>query len=281
MDEIKYVDNHAHLNFSAFDGDREEVILRAEEASVAVINVGTQKETSKKAVEIAESADNCYAIVGLHPIHTSKSFHDQEELGEGGKAFTSKGEEFDYKYYKNLALHSKVVGIGECGLDKYRSGEWQVNSGKQQIKAFENQIRLSLEVKKPLMLHIREAYAEALEILTTHYSLTTNHFPRGNAHFFAGTVEEAQKFLDLGFTLSFTGVITFAKQYEELVRYVPLDMMLSETDCPYVSPVPYRGKRNEPVYVIEVVKKIAEIKNLALDEVQNTLLENSKRVFGI
>ena len=254
--EFKYVDNHAHQNFSAYDADREETIKRASDAGVIVINVGTQKDTSKKAVEMAEKFENCFAIVGLHPVHTSKSFHDEKEIGEGGKEFTSRGEIFDYEYYKKLCEHPKVVGIGECGLDKYRSEEWEKEGGKRQIEAFRKQIELSLDVKKPLMLHIREAYKEALEILKMYPGV------KGNAHFFAGTIEDAKEFLDLGFTLSFTGVITFAKEYEELIKFVPLEKMLSETDCPYVSPKPYRGQRNESTYVLEVIKKIAEIKQL-------------------
>ena len=273
--EFKYVDNHAHQNFSAYDADRDEVIKRARDASVIVINVGTQKDTSKKAVEMAEKADNCFAIVGLHPVHTSKSFHDEKEIGEGGKEFTSRGEIFDYEYYKKLCEHPKVVGLGECGLDKYRSEEWEKQGGKRQIEAFKKQIELSLDVKKPLMLHIREAYKEALEILKMYPGV------KGNAHFFAGTIEDAKEFLDLGFTLSFTGVITFAKEYEELIKFVPLEKMLSETDCPYVTPAPYRGKRNESTYVLEVIKKIAEIKQLPFDEVATQLRANSKKLWGI
>ncbi len=270
--QFKFVDNHAHLNFTAFDADREEAIQRAKDAGVAVINVGTQKDTSKKAVEIAEANENCFAIVGLHPVHTSKSFHDEKELGEGGVEFTSRGEIFDYEFYKNLCQSPKVVGIGECGLDYYRlEGETK----EIQKKAFEAQIRLAEETGLPLMLHLREAYLDAIEILKNHPKV------KGNCHFFAGTIEEAKEFLDLGFTISFTGVITFAKQYEELVKFVPLESILSETDCPYVSPAPYRGKRNEPSYVVEVVKKIAEIKNLPLEQVSKQLLANSKRVFGI
>ncbi len=281
--EFKYIDNHAHLNFSAYEADRQETIKRAEDAGVAVINVGTQKDTSKKCVEIAESADNCFAIVGLHPVHTSKSFHDEKEIGEGGVEFTSRGEIFDYDYYKKLCQSPKVVGIGECGLDYYRcelQGASFEEEKEKQKEVFRKQIELAIEVKKPLMLHIREAYKDVLEILTQNSKLKTLTYP-GNAHFFAGTLEEAKEFLDLGFTLSFTGVITFAKQYEELIKFVPLEMMLSETDCPYVSPVPYRGKRNEPAYVIEVIKKIAEIKGLPFEEVAKQLRENSKRVWGI
>lgn len=277
--DFKFVDNHAHLNFTAFDADREDAIQRAKDAGVAVINVGTQKDTSKKAVEIAEANENCFAIVGLHPVHTSKSFHDEKELGEGGVEFTSRGEIFDYEFYKNLCSSKKVVGIGECGLDYYRLENDTIEIQK---KNFEAQIALAEETGLPLMLHLREAYFDAIEILKAHPKV------RGNAHFFAGTIDEAREFLDLGFTISFTGVITFppdrragAKQYEELVKFVPLESILSETDCPYVSPAPYRGKRNEPSFVVEVVKKIAEIKNLPLEQVSEQLLANSKRVFGI
>ncbi len=268
----KYIDNHAHLNFRAFDADREETIARASAASVGIINVGTQKDTSELAVELAEKYDNCFAIVGLHPVHTSKSFHDEKEIGEGGKEFTSRGEVFDYEYYKDLCKHPKVVGIGECGLDYYRPEE---DTKEIQRKAFEEQINLSLETKKPLMLHLRESYSDALEILKKYPGV------KGNAHFFAGTLDEARGFLDLGITMSFTGVITFAKQYKELVEFIPLNMMLSETDCPYVAPIPYRGKRNEPLYVIEVIKKIAEIKNMPLEQVGEQLMENSRRAWGI
>lgn len=269
---MKYVDNHAHLNFNAFKDDLDEVVKRAEDAGVAIINVGTQRDTSKRAVEIAEQYDNCYAIVGLHPVHTDESYHDEKEIGVGGQEFTSRGEVFDYEYYKELVAHSKVVGIGECGLDYYRL---EGDTKAIQKKAFEDQIRLSLEVGKPLMLHVREAYNDALGILKS--------FPnaRGDAHFFAGDIEAAKKFLDIGFTLSFTGAITYGTNYKEVIEFAPLDRILSETDCPYVAPVPYRGKRNEPAYVVEVVKKIAEIKGIPFEEVASALRENSKRLFGI
>ncbi len=269
---MKFVDNHGHLNFTVFDEDREEVVRRAKEADVLVINVGTQKDTSQSAVDMAEKYDNCYAIVGLHPVHTSKSFHDEKELGEGGKEFTSRGEAFDFQYYKKLVMHPKVVGIGECGLDYYRLED---DTKKIQQEIFEAQIKLSLETGKPLMLHIREAYEDAIEILKKYPGV------KGNVHFFAGTLDIAKQFLDLGFTLSFTGVITFAKQYEELVKFTPLDRILSETDCPYVAPVPYRGKRNESAYVVKVVEKIAEIKNLPFEDVATALRENTKRIWGI
>jgi len=273
----KFFDIHAHLNFSAYDADREEVIQRTQENSVAVINVGTQQDTSKKAVEIAEKYENMYAIVGLHPVHTGKSYHDEAELGEGGKAFTSRGEEFDFEYYKELAKHPKVVAIGECGLDYFHLED---ESLEKQTAIFLEHIKLANELGKPLMLHVRSskersAYKDACKILKEHARVPFNF------HFFAGSIEEAQIILDIGGNFSFTGVITFAKQYEELVRCIPLDRIMSETDCPYVTPVPFRGKRNEPLYVIEVVKKIAEIKGLSLEETALQLIKNTQNFFKL
>ena len=271
----RYIDIHTHTNFAAFEKDREDVIKRAQEAGVALINVGTQKDTSQKAVEIAEKYENgVYATVGLHPIHTAKSFHNEEEIGEGGKEFTSHEEQFDYDFYKQLALHPKAVAIGECGLDYYR-GTGNVLSIKVQEEIFRKQIELAIEVKKPLMLHIRSAYTDAFKILKTYTGV------KGNLHFFTGTPEEAKPFLDLGFSFSFTGVISFTHDYDEVVRYLPLGRIMSETDAPFVAPVPYRGKRNEPAYVVEVVKKITEIRNEDFETVRAQLLKNAEQFFGI
>ena len=270
---FRRIDIHAHLNFAAFDADREATAKRALRAGTAFINVGTQIDTSGKALELAEEyPEGAYAIVGLHPIHTSASFHDEKELGKGGGGFTSRGETFDPVVYRELLKHPKVVGVGECGLDYHRL---PADSIAKQKEAFIAQIALANESGKPLMLHIREAYGDALYILAAHAKV------KGDSHFFAGTIEEARRFLDLGFTLSFTGAITFAKQYAELVEYVPLDMIQAETDCPFVAPVPHRGERNEPAYVSEVVDKIARIKKLPLEEVEKALLENARRVWGV
>jgi len=281
MSHFRRIDIHSHLNFAAFDADRDAVAKRAIEGGTAFITVGTQLDTSRAAVALAERyPEGAYAIVGLHPIHTSASFHDEKESGGGDlpgrdghvKEFASRGETFDLDAYRELLKHPKVVGIGECGLDYYRLSE---DSRARQKEAFLGQIALAEEFKKPLMLHVREAYGDALDIIKDHPTV------KGNAHFFAGTLAEAQRFLDLGFTLSFTGVITFAKQYEELVRFTPLDMIQAETDCPFVAPVPHRGKRNEPAYVSEVVAAIARIKGLKLEEAEEALLANVRRLFGI
>ena len=274
---MKYIDNHAHLNFKIFENDLEDVLGRMKEAEVGAILVGTNKATSAKAVELAEKYDNLWAIVGLHPIHTTESFHDEEEIGQETPGFKSSGEEFDKEYYRKLAESTKCVGIGECGFDFYRLSP---DLEEKQEKAFRGQVELALELGKPLMLHMRSgndksAYTESLRVLKELGA------KEGEAHFFAGTVEDAKEFLDLGFHISFTGVVTFAKQYKELVEAVPLERLLSETDSPYVAPVPFRGKRCEPTFVIEVVKKMAEIKETPVGEFSEKILQNSKRLWKI
>jgi len=279
-----YIDIHAHMNFAAYDADRPEVIRRSLDSKVWIINVGTQIDTSKYAIELAHEYDQgVYAVVGVHPVHTSKSFHDGKELGQpfdvaqGKEGFMSRGEAFDRSIYRTMAGDPKVVGIGECGLDYYRLDEESI---KKQKEVFIQHIELANQVSKPLMLHIRNgeggnAYKDALEILKTHAK------GRGDVHFFAGDYETAKQFFDLGFMISFTGVITFAKEYAEVVKNAPLDMIMSETDCPYVTPVPYRGKRNEPLHVREVVAKIASIKNLPLETVKTHLVQNAFSLFNL
>lgn len=269
---MKYFDAHTHVNFVAYNDDREEVLARAREAGVGMNIVGTQFDTSKSAVELAEKHEHVYATIGLHPIHTSKSYHDEKELGEGGKEFTSRGELFDTTAYKALGASKKVIAIGECGLDYYRVDE---STKTKQIKTFIEHIELANELKKPLMLHIRNAYDDALEVVRSHAKV------HGDVHFFAGDWGVAKRFLDLGFTLSFTGVLTFTHDYDEVVKNAPLDMLLSETDAPYVTPVPHRGKRNEPSYVVEIVRAIARIKGIDEEECREAILSNTKRVFGL
>jgi len=278
MNNFAYVDTHTHVNIAAFTDDWREVTDRALVASVAHINVGTQQDTARKAIEIAEAyEEGVYAIVGLHPVHTAKSFHDPQELGEEAKGFTSRGEQFDMELYRELASHEKVVAIGECGLDYYRL---DVDTLALQRSAFIEQIELANELEKPLMLHIRpgtegDAYRDAWEILKSHAKVP------GNVHFFAGSVDDARRFFDIGYTISVTGVITFTKDYDEVVAYTPLDMLHAETDAPYVAPKPYRGQRNEPLHVREVVAQIAALKNADLEMVRMQLRENARRLYGV
>ncbi len=269
---MKYFDAHTHVNFVAYEGDRDDSILRAKEAGVGMNVVGTQFDTSAAAVALALRYDHVYATIGLHPIHTSKSYHDEKELGEGGKEFTSRGEVFDFAAYEKLGASSRVIAIGECGLDYFRLEE---ETKEVQSAAFIQQIELANKLGKPLMLHIRNAYDDALEILKAHANV------KGDVHFFAGDWSTAKKFLEFGFTLSFTGVITFTHDYDEVVKNAPLDMLLSETDAPYVTPTPHRGKRNESAYIPLIVEKIAAIRGEDPEKVRQQLRVNAKRVFRL
>ena len=268
----KYFDCHTHVNFVAFKDDADATIKRAQDAGVGMIMVGTQYDTSEDAVRVAEAHDDVYAAIGLHPIHSTKSYHDEKELGEGGKEFTSRGEVFDAARYEALAASPKVVAIGECGLDYYRL---EGDTKKVQEETFVQQIEMANRLNKPLMLHIRNAYEDSLALLKAHAKV------KGDVHFFAGNWDIAKQFLAEGFTLSFTGVLTFARDYDEVVRNAPLDMLLTETDAPYVAPKPYRGKRNEPAYVVEVAKAIAEIRGEPLERVTEQLAANARRVFSL
>lgn len=278
-------DCHSHVQFSAFEKDWKEVIERAREAGVSIINVGTQRDTSAKAVEIANLyKEGVYATIALHPVHTTKSFHDSQELGGGdfAKAFVSRGEEFDYEYYLNLAKDKKVVGLGECGLDYFRPTGDPAEYKKLQKEVFIQHVKIAKEVDKALMIHCRpskgtdDAYEDLLEII-----LNSEFRISKVLHFYVGGVEITKKFLDAGFNFEFGGVITFARSYDEIIKLIPLDRLLTETDAPYVAPEPYRGQRNEPVYVKEVAKKLAEIKGVSYDEIERITTANAKRIFKI
>lgn len=326
LTKLRYFDAHTHVNLAAYEGDYKEVVHRALESGVGMINVGTMKSTSRRAVELAHEFENgsVYAAVGLHPIHTGPSFHDEQELGPSANSpsreLAKRGEVFDLEHYKKLALDAKVVAIGECGLDyaafgfddhtrpqqkgasveSAKSGERRLSEEeialrkKEQREAFIAQMELAHEVGKPLMIHCREAYADLLHILNANSAMLNTGNP-GIVHFFAGTADEAEQFLDLGFSFTFGGAITFPPKktasvrpgargvgdYAAIVRMLPNERILSETDAPYVAPVPYRGKRNEPAYVIEVVKKLADIKQIPFEAMRLQILENTERIFNL
>jgi TatD DNase family protein len=197
-------------------------------------------------------------------------------------------EEFDVDFYRTLLANKRVVAVGECGIDYFRikKEDERLLEKERQSKLFKQQIELALEFDKPLMIHGRpsprsmDAYEDILDILEL-YSNESGSRLRGDIHFFAGNVDIARRFTDFGFTLSFTGVITFTSDYDEVIKATPLEMIMSETDCPYVTPVPYRGTRNEPVYVEEVVRRIAELKGESFERVKEVVIRNALRVFAI
>ncbi|HET8575287.1 MAG TPA: TatD family hydrolase [Candidatus Paceibacterota bacterium] len=260
MNFPEYFDIHSHINDAAFDGDRVETIRRMAEAGVATLVVGTDEKMSQDAVAIASQNENIWAVVGLHPTDTDEGFRAE--------------------VYRDLLHHSKTVGVGECGLDYYRMKEDTEAERKRQKNVFEAQLELAVETGKPLMIHCRDAHEDMLSILESKKKSYGEKL-WGNIHFFTASPEAASRYFNLEFTISFTGVLTFTHDYDEVVRFAPLSMIQSETDSPYVSPVPYRGSRNEPTHVREVVKKIAEIRGEDLEKVRHSLLENTVRVFRL
>jgi TatD DNase family protein len=255
----KYFDIHSHLNFDDYNTDFEEVIEKLQETETHTICVGTDLESSKRAVDLATNYSEIYACIGIHPVDDPS-------------------RSFDKEAFAKIVDHPKVVAIGECGLDYFHQDK--ENDRERQEKLFLDQINFALDYDKPIMIHSRDAYHDLLNILEP-LAKTHGTKLRGNVHFFAGTLEEAKRFFVIGFTISFTGVITFARNYDEVIKNAPLEMIMSETDAPFVAPIPYRGKRNEPSYVSEVVKKIAEIREIDEEIVRETLIQNTKRVFKI
>lgn len=272
----KLIDTHTHVNFQAFREDADSVVERALAEEVWMINAGTQFETSRRAVELAENySDGVYAAVALHPIHLFEHHVDEEET-----SFRTKGEEFNAGSYKDLVARSlKVVAIGEFGLDYYRMppGADPERVKKVQEEVTKQHLLLAKEVGKPVMIHCRDAYRELWEILKNNYAGS------GEIHCFTGTWEEAEPFLAMGFYIALNGIITFDKtgRSEKVVKNLPLDRILLETDAPYLTPAPHRGKRNEPAYVKFVAQKLAEIKGLSVEEVERVTTENARKLYGL
>ncbi len=276
------IDTHCHLNFRAFKDDLEACLSRAKEAGVNyIINPGSQYDTSKRSVELAEKYDNLYAAIGLHPIHLFAM-----EVDEGEDHFATRAEVFDYAKYSELAqTDSKVVAIGECGLDYFHlpPGKTVAEVRVLQTELLKQQIKLATDLNLPMIFHCREAYEDLYEVLQA--EIKQGQLSQGGVvHCFLGNRQQAQAFLDLGFLLSFTGIITFKNVKPELlevIKQVPLAKIMVETDAPYLAPPPHRGRRNEPAFVVEVAKKIADIKGISLEEVDKTTTENAQKLFRL
>ncbi len=294
------IDTHAHLNFNAYKADSEEVVKRTLENDIWVINIGTQYDTSKKAVEIAEKYEKgVYAAIGLHPIHLNtglvKMKLDQEEI-----AFNSREDsnppstlpaegwapEFDYEKYKELAKNEKVVAVGEVGLDYY----WKPRTKRKlelfkekQREALIQQLNLAKELNLPIIFHCRMAHEDLIKILNEQRAMNNEQL-KGVMHGFVGTTEQLQEYLKMGFYIGFNGIIFKTIEginFEENIKRMPLDKILIETDCPYLTPPPFENQRNEPLYVKYVAEKIAKIKNLSFEEIARITTENAKKLFKL
>ncbi|MEK7167846.1 MAG: TatD family hydrolase [Patescibacteria group bacterium] len=268
------VDSHAHLNFQAFEQDFPEVISRCKK--MLVINIGTQVETSRRAVELAKENKNIFATVAIHPAHIGESRLDPQESGNQEQYPL----EESFEIIQALAKEEKVVAIGETGLDYFHLSE-----GKEKQKEyFLKHIGLAEKENLPLVIHARGSEQNPTDAYQDILGILEGKSLRGVIHCFGSSLEIAQKFLNLGFYLGFTGIITFNKkseQIQEVVKDVPLEKILIETDSPYLAPEPYRGKRNEPIHVEKVAQKIAVLKNLALEEVIETTGKNAIKLFNL
>jgi len=288
------VDTHAHINFNAYRDDADDVIRRSLDNDVWMINVGTQYDTSKKAVEIAEKYEKgVYAAIGLHPINLDTGLVKMKIDAQEGSNFE---KDFNYTQYRELAKSEKVVAIGEIGLDYY----WKPKTTKKkeifkqkQKNLLLKQLELAKELNLPVIFHCRMAHDDLIQVLkfqiTSTKSQTNSKFQiqnsklRGVMHGFVGTTEQLENYLELGLYIGFNGIIfknIEGIDFEENIKETPLDRILIETDCPYLTP-PQKTGRNEPVFVKYIAEEIAKIKNLDYEEITNATTANARKLFGL
>lgn len=252
---MKLVDTHCHLDNSQYDADREELLKKIEENMEFVVNIGYDLNSSKNSIELAKKYKNIYATIGIHPTDIGDNFIEE-----------------DYNNLKTLGMEEKVVAIGEIGLDYH----WMTKEKEVQANWFRKQMELARELKKPVVIHTREATADTVAIL--------KEFPdvKGILHCYPGSYETASEIME-NYYFGVGGVLTFknSKKTVEFVKQIPLEKIVIETDAPYLTPEPYRGKRNHPEYVKFVVEKIAEIKGVTFEEVLSVTTENAKKIYGI
>ncbi|MFZ5517919.1 MAG: TatD family hydrolase [Candidatus Zhuqueibacterota bacterium] len=254
-----FVDSHAHIDFDSFDNDRDQVVQNARLAKLgAIVNIGVNLETSKKSIALAEKYDMLYASVGVHP-------HDAHEIPE-----------VMWTQFRELYRHPGVVAMGEFGLDYYRN----YSPHDIQQKTLVRQLDLAVEFGLPVVIHTRNAWPDMLRIVS---SEAYRGKVRGVFHCFSGSAEQAKSVLDLGYHISFTGVVTFKNSTALTIaaNYVPLDRLMLETDCPFMAPEPHRGKRCEPAYIPLIAEKIASARGIALSVLANQTTDNAARLFGI
>lgn len=250
-----FYDVHAHLEDEAFDKDRDEVIQKIKEDDIIVINASSHIKSSQLSVELAQEHENIYACVGIHPHHVEEAPKDY------------------LKILEKLAAHPKVVAIGEIGLDYY----YEFSNRQLQKKAFIEQLELAQSLNLPVVIHNREAHQDTLDIVKKH------HKGKGLMHCYSGSFEMAQEFMKLNFYFSFGGIITFknAKRPKEVAAKLPLDTLLTETDCPYLTPEPYRGKRNDPTFIPVIAKALAKLQNCSLETLKDMVFKNVKSLFEL
>ncbi|MCD6085820.1 TatD family hydrolase [bacterium] len=272
------IDTHAHLNFDVFDKDREKIIEKCHKNKVWVVNVGINFETSKKAVEIAERYKGMFASIGLHPLNLDtglvKTKNEKERLEKT----------FDYQKYKKLTKNPKVIAIGEIGLDYYLKPKTkrrrEIFKTKQKKLLFE-ELKLAKKLNLPVIFHCRMAHLDLIQFLKENKEVCPK---KAVLHSFVGKIEELKEYLNFGYNIGFNGII-FKKiegiDFEKIIKVAPLEKILVETDAPYLTPPQVKEKRNEPIFVKYIIKRIADIKNLEFEKVAEITFENAKKLFKI
>ena len=280
----QYLDTHCHLNFKDFKDDADEVIARTLANGTAMVIAGSEYRTSKRAIAYAEKyPSGVYAAIGVHPIHLFESLAENHG-DEGDYAFQTRGEEFDYQKYLELGQSKKVVAVGETGLDYYHL---PLNQNLELLKDKQKEIlrahlQLAKELGVPAIIHCREAHDDLYPLLKEWRENNIRDLrPWGVIHCFSGDLSLAEKYISLGLMISFTGIITFSSKQDELIRKIPLEKIMIETDTPYLTPPPFRGKRNEPGYVKYVAQKIGELRGLSSEAVGEITLDNGRKFFSL
>ena len=251
---MEFIDTHCHIYYDKYQNDISDVINRANDKNIKhIICVGVDLESSEKSIILSDQYESVFATVGYHP-HESKLAVDNY-------------------LDKMLVLlkHPKAVAIGEIGLDYY----YKHSDKKTQLKVFREQLELAKDLDMPVVIHNRESDKDLYD------NLKNSKINNGVIHCYSSDIKYANKIFDLGLLVSFTGILTFSKSLQAVVKEIPLEKMMIETDSPYLTPIPFRGKRNEPHMVSLVAEKIAEIKNISIDEVANVTTETAKNFFGI
>lgn len=257
---VHLIDTHAHLDEDAFIGERDEVIARAREAGLeAVLTIGTTAASSRIAIEIAEANPDIYAVVGIQPNYVSEA------------------DEGDWESIVELARNDRVVAIGETGLDRY----WDFAPFDLQLDYFHKHVDLAQESRVPFIIHCREAEADVVEFLREKHRQTGSLV--GVMHSFCGDQDTADTCIEMGLHISFAGMVTFKRNTElrEVAATIPAERLLIETDSPYLSPIPFRGKRNEPAHVEHTARCLAEVRGVSYEEIAETTAANARRLFGL
>lgn len=278
-----FIDTHCHIHFGAYDENRDEVVKEAFRKGVKMVAIGTQSSTSKSAIDLAEKTNGIWAAVGLHPnqVH-EQAMNDNSEPEETSKVKT-RGEKWDYDAMKKLALSSeKVVAIGECGLDYFRIPENldPEEVKKDQLMVFKSHLDLADELNLPVVIHVRDAHKDVQNVLKQYIEVGRLQ-RRGVIHCFTGTEEDIEIYSELDFFIAVNGIMTFSEELAKTVANIPKNLLVLETDAPYLAPTPHRGKVNTPAFIPEIAAFYAERNGMTLEEVAKIATQNSQKLFNI